>query len=156
MISKSDLLKGRDQQYPADYTQEVSDNLDKLLTVIQKIEAVWGSPFVVTSGWRPAELNGLVSGAAPHSKHIEGLAADISDATGALWVWVMNNLELMKEFGAFMEDKRWTPSWVHFQIVPPASGHRVFIPSVNRATAPTAWNGVYDHSYDEQVPSATA
>jgi hypothetical protein len=34
-----------------------------------------------------------------------------------------------------MKDPQWTPSWVHLQSVPPASGDRVFIPAASPALA---------------------
>jgi Peptidase M15 len=149
MISKAELLQGRDVQYASDYTQEISDNLDQLLVPLNQIRAAWGKPMTVNSGWRPPSINGSTPGAAAHSKHMLGLAADIADADGSLWAWVLQNLSLMKQLGIYMEDKRWTPGWVHFGFGPPASGHRIFVPNANRALDPTAWDGNYDHSSDD-------
>lgn len=151
MISKDELLKGRDQQYPNDYTQEISDNLDKLLIVMNQIRSAWGKPMTVDSGWRPPSINASTPGAATHSKHMLGLAVDIADADGSLWSWVLENLELMQQLGIFFEDRRWTPNWVHFGLGAPASGKRIFVPNANRASAPDAWDGEYDHQYDEAV-----
>ena len=147
-ISKEELLGGRDQQYASDYTPEVSDNLDKLLIPLNKIRDAYGKPMIVNSGWRPPSVNASTPGAATHSKHMLGLAADISDPDGSLWAWVLQNLQLMKDNDIFMEDKRWTPSWVHFGLGGPASGHRIFVPSSLRAAAPSAWDGEYDPSFD--------
>lgn len=148
-ISKDELLKGRDKKYPDEYTKDVSNNLDKLLIPLNKIRDAYGKPMLVTSGWRPNELNMHVAGAAAHSKHTLGLAADIQDSDGELLKWVLNNLGLMKQLNIYLEDFRWTPSWIHFQLGPPMSGHRVFIPSSAKALAPDRWNGNYDKSlYD--------
>lgn len=147
-ISKDELLKGRDQQYPNDYTQEISDNLNKFLIPINKIRDAWGKPMIVNSGWRPPAINAATPGAAAHSKHEIGLAADISDPDGSLWMWVLENLQLMKDLDIFMEDKRWTPGWTHFGLGQPASGHRIFVPSSNPPEAPDSWDGQYDHSFD--------
>lgn len=147
-ISKEELLKGRDIQYPDDYTQEISDNLDKLLIPLNIIRDAWGKPMLVTSGWRPPSINGSTPGAAPHSKHMLGLAADIADPDGSLWAWVLENLQLMKDQDIFLEDKRWTKGWVHFGLGQPSSGKRIFVPSAARATDPNAWDGIYDHSFD--------
>ena len=147
-ISKDELLKGRDQQYPGDYTQEISDNLDKLLIPLNKIRDAWGKPMIVNSGWRPPSINASTPGAAIHSKHEIGLAADISDVDGSLWAWVLENLQLMKDLDIFMEDRRWTKDWVHFGLGQPTSGHRVFVPSANPAPAPDNWDGQYDHGFD--------
>lgn len=149
MISKDELLKGRDQQYPTDYTQEISDNLDKLLIPMNQIRTSWNKPMVVNSGWRPPSINAATPGAATHSKHMSGLAVDILDSDGSLWAWVLQNLDMMKQLGIFFEDKRWTPNWVHFQLGAPASGKRIFVPSSAQPSAPDAWDGNYDASYNE-------
>lgn len=149
MISKSELLQGRDQQYPGDYTQEISDNLDMLLGLLNQIRTAWAKPMKMNSGWRPPSINASTPGAALHSKHTQGLAADIQDLDGSLWKWVLQNLALMQSLGIYMEDRRWTPTWVHFGFGPPSSGHRIFVPNTNRASASDAWDGNYDHSYDQ-------
>lgn len=149
MISKDELLKGRDQQFPDDYTQQISDNLDMLLPLLNQIRTAWAQPMIVDSGWRSPSENANTPGAAAHSKHMLGLAADIQDLDGSLWAWVLQNLALMQQLGIYMEDRRWTPTWVHFGYGPPASGKRIFVPSANRAQAPDNWDGQYDHSYDD-------
>lgn len=149
MISKDELLDGRDKKYPADYTQEISDNLDQLLVPMNQIRTSWGKPMTVTSGWRPPSINGATPGAAKNSKHMQGLAVDIYDADGSLWSWVLQNLSTMKDLGIYFEDRRWTPSWVHFQVGPPASGKRIYVPSSAPAIAPDNWDGEYDHSFDD-------
>lgn len=148
MLAKSELLMGRDLQYPADYTQEISDNLDKLLIPMNKVRAAWNTPMTVNSGWRPPSINTATPGAAKASKHMIGLAVDISDPDGKLWAWVLQNLDLMQQLGLYFEDKRWTPNWVHFQLGAPGSGKRIFVPSSAPAGAPTAWDGQYDSKYD--------
>ena len=149
MISKDELLKGRDVQYASDYTQEISDNLDKILPLLNQVRSAWAKPMTVNSGWRPPSINGSTPGAAAHSKHMLGLACDIADPDGSLWAWVLQNLQLMKDLGFYMEDKRWCPGWVHLGWGPPASGKRIFVPSANRAQAPDSWDGEYDHSFDD-------
>lgn len=148
MISKEELLKGRDVTYASEYTQDISDNLDKLLIPLNKIRDAYGIAMTVTSGWRPAAINGATPGAAPHSKHMLGLAADIADSDCALMNWVLQNLSLMQELDIYMEDFRYTPGWVHFGLGAPLSKKRIFIPSANRAPAPDRWDGNYDSSFD--------
>lgn len=82
----------------------------------------------VTSGLRSLEQQMKVNPKAPKSKHLTGEAVDILDQSGRLKAWVKENIALIEEIGLWMEDFLSTPSWVHFQIVPPASGHRFFIP----------------------------
>ena len=139
---------GRDKQYPQDYTQQISDNLDKLLAVMNQVRIAYGIPMRVNSGWRPPSINEATSNAAKGSNHLWGLAVDIADVDGAVWKWVLLNLPLMQKLGIYFEDKRWTPTWVHCQCVPPGSKRRIYVPSAAPAQAPTIWNGQYDHKFD--------
>ena len=147
-ISKDELLKGRDKAYPDEYTEEISNNLDKLLVVMNKIRDAYGQPMIVNSGWRPMAINAAAPGAAAHSKHTQGLAVDIADANGKLWEWVLDNLPMMKQLGLYFEDRRYTPSWCHFQLGPPLSGKRIFIPNSNPPLAPDIWDAHYDSAFD--------
>jgi len=147
-LTRADLLKGRDKQYAADFTQEISDNLDKLLIILNKLQAAYGKRLPISSGWRPPAVNEATSNAAKKSNHLKGLAVDIADADGDFMRWCLSNLELMKELGVWFEDFRWTPTWTHCQIVPPGSGRRVYVPSTAPAPAPTRWAGTYDQKFD--------
>lgn len=135
---------GRDKEYASQYTKEVSDNIDKLLEVMNKVRKSYNRPMIVASGWRPKEINDATKNAAKRSNHTKGLAVDIKDADGRLWKWVLLNLKFMKQLGIYIEDKRWTPTWVHFQIVPPKSEKRIFIPSKEPPKAEDIWDGKYD------------
>jgi hypothetical protein len=148
MISKDELLKGRDTQYPNDYNDTISSNLDSLLIPLNKIREAYGKPMTVNSGWRPPSVNAATPGAATHSKHMIGLACDIADSNNEVMNWVLANLQLMKDLNIYMEDFRWTPGWTHFQLGPPTSGKRIFIPSANRPLSPARWDGSYDTSMD--------
>lgn len=147
-LTKADLLMGRDKEYPADYTQEISDNLDKLLIVVNKIQQAYGKKFTVNSGWRSPTINANQPGAAPQSNHMKGLAVDVADADGAIMNWTLANLQLMKDLGVHMEDWRWCPTWTHYQCVPPKSGNRIYIPSTAPALAPDRWVGHYEAKYN--------
>ena len=149
MIKMEELVKDRDKQYPSEYTQEVQDNLNKLLIAINKVRTTYNIPMNVDSGWRPVAINSSTPGAATNSAHCQGLAVDIQDLDGSLWSWVLDNLQMMKDLGFFFEDRRWTPTWVHFGLRKPNSGKRIFIPSTSRATAPDNWDGIYDSKFDE-------
>jgi uncharacterized protein YcbK (DUF882 family) len=149
MIKLEEILMGRDTKYPQDFTPEVKANIKVLYEKINIIREKYGKPMSVSSGWRPQAINDATSNAAKKSKHIVGLAIDIKDTDSKLWKWCMENLELLQELGLYLEDKRWTPTWVHFQIGPPASGLRIFRPSRAAATAPELWNGNYDQKYNK-------
>jgi hypothetical protein len=51
--------------------------------------------------------------------------------------WCLRNLNEMETIGLWMENARWTPTWVHLQTVPPLSGHRVYVPSALPPKAPS-------------------
>jgi hypothetical protein len=149
MITMEELLQGRDKKYPNDFTDEIKENLEKLLPVMNTIRAKYGKPMIVNSGWRPSVVNEATPGAAKNSAHCQGLACDIADPDGEVKNWVLKNLDLMQELGIYLEDFRWTPNWVHFGLRKPASGKRIFVPSANRATAPDRWDGKYDEKYND-------
>jgi len=139
--------KRRDIEYKTQYTQEISDNIDILLNVMNKLRNKYGHPMIVSSGWRPPTFNAKVPGAATHSKHTQGLAVDIRDLDGKLRRWVLNNLDFIAQIGLYMEDFRWTSGWVHFQCVGPRSKHRIFIPynpKTHPPLVPNVWDGKYD------------
>lgn len=148
MISKDELLQGRNLTYKDEYTKEISDNLDILLQKINVVRTAYGKPMKVNSGWRPAAINANTPGAAKASKHTLGLAVDIADDNKDLWSWCLQNLELLSQLNLFLEDKRWCATWVHFGVGAPLSGKRIFVPSSDRPSSPDVFDGIYDHKYD--------
>lgn len=138
MLQLSDLNKGNEQT-----TEEIEKNLGSLFEKLQKVEAAYGKPFFCTSGYRSMQHHQAIyaaknavrakQGLPPltvplSSKHLYGHAADIADVSGDLWRWVMINMDLMVEIGFYFEDKSATPTWVHFQDLPPGSGKHIFLP----------------------------
>jgi hypothetical protein len=99
-------------------TQELQDCLDS-------IRDQYGKPITLTCAARCPTHNASVRGAL-HSQHIQGNAADLATASDpALASFIEANLET---FDIYIEDPASTPSWRHVQVVPPASGRRVFKP----------------------------
>jgi hypothetical protein len=149
MISAKEL---NPNNYPT--SDEQSSNLSTLLDKMNQVRQAYGKPMTVNSGLRSDADQARINPSAPKSKHLLGAACDINDPDGSLWKWVMDNLDLMQQLGLYFEDPRWTHhpdnhGWVHFQILPPASGKRIFVPSSAPAMAPNFWNGQYDHSLDD-------
>lgn len=140
-----------------DTTNEQNTNLDTLLFRLNKAEGLYGKDFVVTSGLRSQADQARINPGAPKSKHLIGAAADIEDKDGSLREWVIQHLTDMAEIGFWFENFCWTAAkgdreaWVHFQVLPPVSGHRIFVPSSAPPTDPTAWSQEYDHSLDGDV-----
>lgn len=148
MITMNEILMGRVKLQ--DLPKEIQDNLNELLKRINIIRAAYGKSMKVNDGYRrpqDAPTNG-----SPTSWHYKGAAIDIDDNdAGDFAKWVINNLSLVKNAGLWIEDVRWTNgcgSWVHFQIYPPKSGKRVFIPSTKPPCNPNIWNGKYDGGLD--------
>lgn len=96
------------------------------------MRAAYGKPMTVTSGLRSEkqqqELIKAGRSNAPKSKHLTGHAADISDPDGELAKWCKANVAVLEKAGLWMEDPDFTPTWCHFQTVPPNSGRRFFKP----------------------------
>lgn len=147
-ITLKEYLKGRDVTYSKDY-EPYKLNALKTVETINKFLANYNSPLIVSSGFRPAKLNNSTYGAASKSNHITCLACDIQDLDLKLWKYVLGNLELAQKLGIYFEDKRWTSSWVHFQVVPSKSGKRIYIPNSNKPDRPNLWDGEYNKEYDK-------
>jgi hypothetical protein len=130
MITRDEILKGRDRDYPLD--SELEQNLTRLLDAVNKIRKEWGKPLVVTSGYRPGHFNKSARGA-KKSAHMTCEAVDFHDPDGAFGKWCLANLKLLEEAGLYMESPIYTHEppakrWIHLQIRAPKSGNRVFIP----------------------------
>lgn len=127
MISLKELNQ---HNYPT--TPEIDKNLLVLLDRINIIREALGTPLTVTSGLRSLEqqqrLIAIGKSTATHSRHLYGEAVDIGDSTGVLKAWVLDNVSLLESTGLWCEAFESTPTWVHFQIVPPTSGNRFFKP----------------------------
>ena len=125
MITRAEVLMGRDAQYPLDAALEA--NLAKLLPALNVLREAYGQPMFVSSGYRPGPYNVAAHGAA-HSNHMVCEACDFHDSDGSLDAWCLRNQHVLEHAGLYLEDPRNTPGWCHVQCVPPKSGHRVFIP----------------------------
>ena len=141
MITLPDYWMGRDARYPHALTDSIRDHAALLLGRVNLLLA-WAyqdnvrpaldarTKTHIASGWRPPEINEATSNAAKASRHLTGEAIDLRDnGTRDLARWCLNNLDALEEIGLWMEDPRWTPTWVHLQIQPPASRRRVYCPS---------------------------
>ena len=128
--------------YPEECTPEVRANAEKtvklvnsLLAVMEaegmKLEAHPVSQSLVSSGWRPPQINRQVKGAAPKSKHMTGEAVDLYDPEGDIDNFLMSGQgqRVLASLGLYIEHPSCTArGWSHIQIVPPKSGARVFYP----------------------------
>jgi len=136
MIELQQYWMGRDRSYPKELTDDIRANAaetvkrsNSLIAVYQKATGDY-RPRGVNSGWRPSQVNAKTSGAAKKSRHMTGQAIDIADASKSMKIWLMTpaGQQALVECELWMEHPDATPTWVHVQIVPPASGRRVFHP----------------------------
>jgi hypothetical protein len=117
------------------------DNILAFIPKLDKIRAKWGKPMLTTSGYRSwikhvsiykkkAEREKKVfdeSKIPKASKHLSGQGIDIGDAdmktpdTQILEFqkWCKDNEAWLRdEVGVWIEDFKYTPTWVHFQSIP--------------------------------------
>lgn len=125
MITRDEVLMGRDKQFPLNNTQEA--NLQHLLKCLNQFRDIYGKPMTVSSGYRPEAINSTVPGAAKKSNHIICLACDFKD-DGSLDKFCMDNLDVLEKCGLYLESPASTIGWCHLQAIAPKSGKRVFNP----------------------------
>ena len=134
MITIDELLSNQASFDSLD--KKVQDNLKELHKRINIVRLAYGKPMIVTSGLRTLKHHleiyarkGIYPPKVPmKSNHLSGRAVDFSDSDGKLKAWVKDNIKLMEEVGLWLEDFSATKTWCHFQINPPKSGNRFFLP----------------------------
>jgi hypothetical protein len=137
MIKDSAYWMGRDVKYASELTGEIEENAKELIGRVNNLLAsLLMGEREVRSGWRPQGVNDATKNAAASSKHITGQAVDLADNDRSLAKAIMLDPEALETFGLWMEDTRWTPTWVHLQSVPPKSGKRIYIPNASPPIAP--------------------
>lgn len=144
-IKESDVLMNRIAKQ--DLPSESQSNLATLVERLNLFFANYSGPIVVSSGYRDPSRNATIGGATK-SHHMTCAAIDLADSSGKVWQYCLDNLSKAKSIGLWFEDRRWTPSWTHCQIVAPKSGKRIFVPNAKPPIAPRAFSGKYDSKYD--------
>lgn len=140
MITLEEYWQGRDVCYADQCTDEIKKNaqetvkrVNKFLTYAEQDGIIRNK---VSSGWRPKGINDATSNAAKKSNHLIGKAIDVYDPDRKLAQWMINNKSLLSLCFIWAEDPRWTPTWVHLQIIPPTSQKLIYIPSLRPPLAP--------------------
>ena len=139
MITRDAYFKGRDTEYADELNENIERNAALTVERVNELLARAGRSDIdsVNSGWRPKAVNDATANAAHTSRHLSAEAADLPDADRTLATWCVDNLDILREVGLWMEDPRWTPTWVHLQIVPPKSNKVVYVPSSAPAKDPS-------------------
>lgn len=107
---------------------------DKLLVLAKlagvSLEYIPHTDSIVTSGWRPPDVNAATPGAALKSLHMTCEAIDLHDPDGDLDEWLLSDdgQRAMADLGLWHEHPSATKGWAHVQTRPPRSGRRTFYP----------------------------
>jgi hypothetical protein len=113
-------------------TPEIETNMRELITRLSAFREAFGQPMIITSGLRSeADQKRIYAGKKSipmRSCHLIGAAADVSDRDRVLSRFCLDNVPLLEKIGLWLESPERTPTWVHFQIFPPASKNRFFQP----------------------------
>jgi len=125
LITLSEYLMDRDTEYKL--APEFKNNALVLLEKVNKLIQKSGIERSVNSGWRPTYYNNLAGGSRK-SAHLSCEAIDLKDSDDKMKTWIMENQEVLEEFDLYLEDPRYTDTWVHLQTRAVGSGRRVFIP----------------------------
>jgi len=104
-------------------SEEIVEHLKELIEkILDPLREAWGSPIVVTSGYRCEKLNRLVGGV-PTSAHRFGYAADIhpvnmknKEFLEFAQKWLKDNKVAFDQLLNEYPDKNGVPSWIHIGI----------------------------------------
>lgn len=138
-ISVEDYLMGREKIYPQECTPQILENAARTVEKVNSLLAVLEAEGVtleenprtaslISSGWRPPQINGQVKNAAVRSKHMTGEAVDLFDPEGEIDDWCAAHPMALASLGLWMEHPSATKGWCHVQSTAPRSGNRIFYP----------------------------
>lgn len=125
MITMQEILMGRVNFL--DLPEELQKNGEALLEAVNKFRKEYGKPMYVSSGYRSPEINKATAGSAKNSAHMSLQACDFKD-DGSIFEFIKKDPTILERCNLYMEDPRWTPTWIHLQVRKPASGNRIFLP----------------------------
>lgn len=141
MLTLQQYWNGYDKRYPNELTTRINAEaaetvrvLNQLAVALQKagirLEVSPKTGSILTSGWRPEQVNSTTPGAAVRSLHILALAADLYDPEGELDEFLLSDKgqAILVSLDLWLEHPSATKGWCHVQRKPPRSGRRVFYP----------------------------
>lgn len=114
-IQLVDYWQGRDVSHESELTSTIFNNAGDLLTLVNQLLLKLDISTTVRSGWRPRAYNEAIGGA-PNSYHITGQAIDLSDPQGRHAFKIIQNYEILSQYGLWIEWPARTRSWVHLDI----------------------------------------
>ena len=111
MITAEQYLMGRDKAYPL--TVELASNMADLLSRVNFLFGRLNISGSVSSGYRPAEINKMVHGAAVGSQHTLCKAIDVTDQFGKMGILLTARHSLLVSCGLWMENPNYTKKTVN-------------------------------------------
>lgn len=136
-ITVEDYLMGREKLYDCsptirEHAALTVSKVNALLAVLEEecipLETHPKTLTIVSSGWRPPQVNAQVKGAAPKSKHMTADACDLYDPEGDIDEYLSDHPDVLTALGLYMEHPSATKGWCHVQTIGPRSGRRIFYP----------------------------
>ena len=108
-----------DRAKHTELTPELLKNADMFILGVNNFLKEIGidpAKVIVSSGFRPSDVNAKVAGSAKKSLHMQCKAVDFVDVSGELYKKATEKPELLRKYGLFVEDRSATPSWLHLDI----------------------------------------
>jgi hypothetical protein len=141
MITLADYWMGRDKTHSLALGPDIIRNASRMVALASELENCFGVAGVstsinpqtgslLTSGWRPPDINAATPGAAAKSMHMTGEAIDFYDPDGEIDEWLLTDAgqSRLEQIGLWHEHPSATKGWAHVQCRPPKSGRRTFYP----------------------------
>lgn len=110
MITVKEYLMNRDKEFPLDMLQ--AQNMAELLSKVNYLFGRLNLHAVVSSGYRPSAINKKIGGA-KLSTHTVCAGIDLADKDGMIAAKMLDNVDLLKEIGLYLENPKETIGWVH-------------------------------------------
>lgn len=125
-MSLKGYMMDRDTQYPP--TPEMLAGANDLLQRVDNLFYDLGIELTdddISSGYRPGKYNAAAGGSL-NSAHLKCVAIDLKDVAKKFLAKILAAPHLLEVHGLYMEDPKYTPTWIHLQTRP--TRKRIFIP----------------------------
>lgn len=118
MITLKDYLTANgaypEREHHKELTPELLDNAKKLLEVVNKLLTDLNiTQVIVSSGFRPSDVNASLPNSAKKSLHMTCQAIDIADPDGSLDELLDESDVLLKRYKLWQESPTSTKGWAH-------------------------------------------
>lgn len=97
-------------------SEEIKRHIEEIIPILDNLREDWGSPIIVSSGYRCPKLNKAVGGAS-NSSHLSGYAADLVPKNGytdMFFQFVINWFKTLNiPFDQIIDEYSGKSHWVH-------------------------------------------